>query len=645
MTGVAGMLVAVLGAPGTAAEAGAVASPLPEAAAPGSTLAAEAVVAAPARAGYTGTVRDQAGRPVPGACLTLLRGETEEQATFCTDATGRYAVGGVPTDLGYRVRVTAPGYRTHWWPDAPDYRNAETVWVSGTTLVERDVVVGLGAGTIRGRVVDDSGAPADATVGIWAADRDWHALAYVTPAGDGRYEIRDLAPGRYQVSLFDDVHGTQWLPGRESRAEAGTYPLADSQVLTLDEEWLPLGTVEVRVTDAATGAPVPRPCARIDTTSRTLESCGAAGLVRLGQVPPGRWAVAVTAAPSHFPPARPVTVDAVRGGVARPAVTLTPGAGLTTTVRDAVTGGPLDRVCVRLVVPGSGGQSAGQDGYCSDASGRLAIGPLAESATVQLYAYRADDPYDRTDRRYGAQWVTPTGGTGDQRLASRLLIRAGRTVAIPPIVMDPPGAISGTVSDARTGTALPGVCAFPYAFRPDRGTGHGRHCSGPDGRYTIDDLGPYAWPVQFVPPPGSGSAWQWSGEVADRFSARLITVTSGGTAALSTRLVDGGTLTGAVGRNGVAVGSGHVWTYHQRTGDVAGAGPGHVGPDGRFVLPGHRGQHVYVEYADSTTTCWYGEPAGGAGPPTAATPVGLTAGASTTLALDLVRTCAPRPGG
>ncbi|GIG89736.1 carboxypeptidase-like regulatory domain-containing protein [Plantactinospora endophytica] len=596
-------------------------------------------------AGYTGTVSNEDGRPVAGACLALLRGETEEQATFCTDAAGRYTIAGVPTELGYRVRVTASGYRTHWWPDAPDYPNAETVYLPDSAMERRDVLVGLGAGIARGRVVDAAGAPTDATVGVWAVDRDWHALAYATAAGDGRYEIRNLAPGRYQVSIFNDLYGTQWLPGQESRAGAGTYPLADAEVLTLDEDWLPLGTVEVRLTDRATGAAVPRPCARIETTARTLESCGAAGLVRLGQVPPGRWTVAVTAAPSHFPPAEPAPVEVTRGAVTGLTLALAPGAGLTTTVRDAVGGGPLDRVCVRLVAPRWGGQSAGQDGYCSDGTGWLAIGPLTGSAAVQLYAYRANDPYDRTTRRYGAQWVTPSGGTGDQRLASLLQIRAGRTDAIPPILMDPPGAISGTVTDAVTGAPVPGVCAYPYAFRPDQGSGHGRHCSGPDGRYTIDELGPYSWPVQFVPPVGSGYAWQWSGDAADRFGARPTRVPVDGTATVPARLVVGGTLTGTVAQDGAATGAGYVWTYHHRTGDVAGAGPAYPGPDGRFTLPGHRDQQVYVEYGESGRTCWYGAPSGGNSAPAVASAVGVTAGRATTVALDLVSTCAPRPGG
>ncbi|MBF9133851.1 carboxypeptidase regulatory-like domain-containing protein [Plantactinospora sp. S1510] len=598
-------------------------------------------VVAAASTGYIGVVGDESGQPVAGACLTLLRSETEEQGRFCADAQGHYAISGVPTDTGYRVRVTAPGYRTHWWPDAPDHLNAETVWVPGTSLVRRDVTVGRGSGTIRGRIVDDSGAPAEATVSIWATDRDWRVLAYTTPGGDGRYEIANLPPGRYQAALFNDVYGNQWMPGSQDRTAASAYPLADGQTLVLDERWLPLGTVEVRVTDTVTGLGVPRPCARIDTPLRTVAACGAAGLVRLGQVPPGRWAVAVDAVPSHFAPDQPVPVDVVRGAVAPLAVELAAGAGVTTTVRDAATGEPADRVCVRLVAPKWGGQPTGQGGYCSDETGRLAIGPLTTSTTAQLYAYQAVDPYDPPARRYGAQWVTANGGSGDQRAALRVAIRTGTTVAIAPIRMDPPGAVSGTVSDATTGAPVPGVCAHPYAFRPDQGPGHGRHCSAADGRYTIDDLGPYRWPVQFVPAPGSRYAWQWSGDVADRFSASLARVPAGGTATVPARLVTGGTLAGTVTRNGGPAGSGYVWTYHRRTGDVAGAGPAYLRPDGGFVLPGHRTQEVYVEYRDPTTTCWYGTPT----VPPLATAVGVTAGGTTTVAMDLTASCAPRPAG
>jgi hypothetical protein len=73
--------------------------------------------------------------------------------------------------------------------------------------------------------------------------------------------------------------------------------------------------------------------------------------------------------------------------------------------------------------------------------------------------------------------------------------------------------------------------------------GRNVRCTYTEGRYEISGLGPYAWKVQF-PSAYGDYAWQWSGGVADRFSATPVQVTPGGTATADARLRKPGKISG-----------------------------------------------------------------------------------------------------
>lgn len=609
------------------------------------TLAILPMLATPAAAestGYAGFVRDVDGNPVQNACFALHRTETEVAAEFCSDEQGSYQITGVPTDVSYKIRNYAEGFRTEWWYSEPNYLNADNVWVPAYDLVERNVTLGRGAGVIRGRITDDSGAPpADATVTVYAVDSYFDAIAYTWDLGDGHYEIDNLAPGRYRMSVYDNSRGTQWVPQKETQDEATVFTLSDGQTLVIDEQLLPLGAVEARVTDAETGEPVPRPCLYVSSAPNSRQACGADGLVRVEDVPPGYWDISVSGGASYFPLEEGQHVEVHRGEVARLTYQLSPAAAIVTTVRDAATNAPVSGVCVHLVAPKWGGQSAHMYQYCSDSDGRLGVGPLDGSGTVQLYAYQSRNPDHTPPKYYGAQWVTADRGTGDQRKALLVEIEAKRTTAIPDIKMDEPGAISGVIRDKVTGASIAGVCAYPYAFQPNQGGVFGRHCSNSEGRYTISDLGPYHWPVEYTP--YTGYAWQWSGDAPDRFSATMIKVAAGSTATMDARLVRGGTVAGRVTDGDRVVDGGYVWTYNATTGDIASPSYTSISQDGTFSLRGHRTQSLYVEYWSYTKNCWYG----------AATGTGVvllkrvevSAGSTTTIAADMTTTCAPHPAG
>ncbi|MGS2613364.1 carboxypeptidase-like regulatory domain-containing protein [Micromonospora sp. LZ34] len=603
-------------------------------------LATVTLSAAPAAAdtfGYTGVVSDPDGNPVAGACLALHTSPTDVVAEYCSDAAGRYTIPGAWEAPDYKIRMHAPGFRTEWWYGAPDYLNADPVSIPAGTVVERNVTLGRGAGSISGRITDQYGTPVAATVTVHGEDSAYEAIAYTWELGAGRYALDNLPPGRYRISVYDNVRGTQWVPRKETREEASVFTLTDGGALTVDEWLLPLGTVEARVTDAVTGLPVRRPCLYIHG-GRDETVCGTNGLVRVADVRPGSWELDVTAGASYFALDPKPTVDVVRGQVTTVGYQLRRGAAVATTVQEAATGDPVGGICVHLVAPKWGGQSARMRQYCSADDGHLEVGPFEENelATWQLYAFQATNPFDPPAKRYGDQWVTANGGSGDQREALSIRLQAAETITIPPIRVDPPGIITGTVRNA-SGAVVAGVCAYPYAFHPNQGAIFGPNCSNAQGRYTISDLGPYRWPVEFTPNANSGYAWQWSGDVADRFSATMTQVTAGGTATVDARLVAGGVVAGKVTDGANPVDAGYVWTYNARTGDIASASYANIARDGTFAVRGHRTQEVYVEYWSLTEGCWYAA-AGRAG-----TKVAVSAGGTTTIAATMSRTCGTRP--
>ncbi|MEU1889374.1 carboxypeptidase-like regulatory domain-containing protein [Micromonospora rifamycinica] len=604
-------------------------------------LATATLLAAPAAAataGYTGVVSDPDGVPVPNACFAVHTSPTDVVAEHCTDADGRYTLPRPDGTATYKVRMHAAGLRTEWWYHAPDHLNADSVYFPPDGLIEQNFTLGRGSAGISGTITDENGVATDATVTVHGVDFFYEAIAYTWDLGAGRYALRDLPPGRYRISVSDNVRGFQWVPGKESQEEGTVFTLADGDALVVDESFLPMGSVEARVTDAVTGLPVPRPCLSVlSTGGNDADACGVDGVVRVPRVRPGTWKLSVTGGASYFSlDETPDYYEITRGQLTRVAFQLRPGAAVTTSVLDAATGEPAEDICVRTVRPRGGGQSARMGSTCAGDDGRLAIGPFSTAETFQLYAYQAVHPWVPPTKRYGSQWVTADGGSGDQREALTVTLKPGQTITIPTIRMDPPGTITGTVRNPA-GAAVPGICTYPFAFHPGQGSVFGANCTNAQGRYTITDLGPYRWPVEFTPLANTGYAWQWSGDVADRFSATLTPVTAGGTATMDATLAAGGVLAGRVTEGTGPVDAGYVWTYHARTGDIASASYAYVARDGTFSLPGHRTQDVYVEYADTERSCWYGAP--GRNP----IPVAVRAGATTTVTADMTRTCARAP--
>ena len=454
-----------------------------------------------------------------------------------------------------------------------------------------------GTGTVQGRITDERGAPSSSQITLSPVDPASDSI-YSYSGDDGLFTIADVPAGQYRFSINDNVHPPQWAYGAESFDAAALIDVVEGQVTTVNEQYLPLTELVVTVTDAATGQPVAGACATVTTPTSPHACAGAGGVVTVADVWPGTWSVAVSDRDgAHWTS----TVDGVgfeQGVTTRISVALDPAASITATVRDATTGQPVF-ACVRTADPEGHGILAGGGcfNYTDEATGKVVLGPM-EATTVQLFV----EPLDGS---HGALWVTRDGGTGDQRKARVVTATVGQPVRLGRIEVGPAGSISGTVRDRSTGEPVANVCAYPYAFDPRLGGLFGPRCSNSAGRYTISGLGPYAWPVLYTSAPIYGRAWQWSGNVADRFSARMVPVTPGGTATQDARVVPGGTVSGSVvDRSGTPVFA-TVNAYNARTGDFAASSTSsEPSPGSPFVVKGLATQQVKIQY-EAAGSCWY----------------------------------------
>jgi hypothetical protein len=211
----------------------------------------------------------------------------------------------------------------------------------------------------------------------------------------------------------------------------------------------------------------------------------------------------------------------------------------------------------------------GGDNYSKD-DGSVLLGGLAPGT----YTLLANPEYTS----YGLQWVGARGGTGIQYQAKKITVVAGQSVAAPTVRLDPAASITGVITDAATGETLTNGCASVLPVRPgDSSAASGPYCIEywSEGKYTIPNLGPYEWPLQFSYFYDHESyASYWSGGANNRKAATPVLAgidTPGVADAALTRVGPGLNVTARSSDGQVWNGYLHVEVFNAKTGDYVAA--------------------------------------------------------------------------
>ena len=538
------------------------------------------------------------GSPLGGVTMTLRRGGRQLGYGF-TDEDGTYSFGEVLAGGGYTVSYPTDGGTDLYVPGTADPGKATTFTVAAGENTTTDSVR-PGPATVHGTLTDPSGAPkAGFHVGVTLASSGNSAQFSADTAADGTWSVPGVYPGDYRVSFATAEYGrTQWAYQKSDEDTATLIPVTAGGEVTVDDTWLPGATLVVTAVDAASGAPVTGVCANVDVAGGY--GCAPAGSnqITLSDLPSGTASLQVSPPDGGyylFSAARPVTLTPGRTTTAT--VELTMGGKISYAAADRTTGAAVEGTCGDFLVLGHGGLPDGI-GECTGAAGTATSVNLAPG-TYEMFAIPQRGGY-------GYQWVGRSGGTGDQRAAARITVRPGTTVPAPRILLDPRGTITGTVSDAG-GAPLAGY-DVAYSAWGDAGPGWDTKTDA-QGRYRIDVLGPYAWPLLFG---GTGYPRQWSGHVANRFEASTVRVVAGGTGTYDFTPARGATVKGKV------TSPAPEWRIHAvnaATGDQLGVFDGSAaGAGGAYSMSMIGGQQIKIDWiyfqGGIDVTGWYDHRAG-----------------------------------
>ncbi|MFD0747403.1 carboxypeptidase-like regulatory domain-containing protein [Phytohabitans flavus] len=381
--------------------------------------------------------------------------------------------------------------------------------------------------TLSGRVTLPTGEPAPGLNVQADVIADGAHQRHTAQTGtDGEWQMTGVFPESYRITLSNS--------SRELSQDGGEVTVAAGGSASVDSTWHTGGSLTVTAVDATTGAPVSNYCVAV--VEKFGGFCTQGSTVTVAGLAAGPTLVTLNMlSGSDYLGKNDVPVTIPAGGQATLTIPVEIGGRFNARAVNRATGTTAGgSVCFYAVIPGTGGTSE-RASACTNNQGTGTSGALAPG-TYQLFVKPPDGS------AYGAQWFTPAGGTGDQRQAAKFKIKAGKTTRLGTILLDPAGSVTGVVRDAN-GQPVEHVEVGVTAFEIPRSE---LFPEGTDeaGRYTIRNLGPYAWPLLFTPI--ADLPRQWSGATGNRFQAETVPVTSGATSTYDTTLSAGAKVTGTV---------------------------------------------------------------------------------------------------
>ena len=536
----------------------------------------------------SGRVTDK-GVPVEGVEVSVQHTDGSSSEWTQTDADGRYRVSLWPGT--YTVSFRLPNGLTEYAPRQIDPLKAGTITVAaGADTVLNEKL--RARGFVTGTLTDAAGDPvAEASASLIGKGWD-HPSGYTDATGAYRIEAW---PGTYRLQ-FSTTIGVQWSYHRSVPAEADPIAVTADQTLTIDESLAATGTAAVTAADSVTGNPITAFCLSMyNTVTEVVRECTTTGTVT-AQLLPGTYSMSTYSEEGEWPyvhrTANPLVV--VSGQSVAATMSLVRTATVSALVTDRDSGDPVQGACVELLdvmAPqwlGNGGQ------WCSDADGRVSVRQV-RPGSYKAFVWISDGVH-------GRQWVGPNGGVGKFKRAQTITVTTGQELTIAPIRLDKAGSISGTITDEVTGQPIANASVGLSTFNAGAGNGGGGVPTDADGRYTLSDLGPYAWTLYLY---GYTYAGEWSGDATYRDRAAGVAVTEGGTATYDASLGHGTTVVGRVTDvAGHRAGSARITFRNADTGDEMAAGD--VYDNYRQYTVQVRGrQRVKLEYYGNVAVQYY----------------------------------------
>lgn len=544
-------------------------------------LVGVATPAAASQDGIDGVVTNaRTGEPIPGAAIVAYTLGGSWAGSASTDDAGHYDIPLAPGE--YHLFSMANGMLDQWAFGKATEWDADPVAAPGTASI---ALVPIEYGSLSGRFVTSAGEPVtNALVQLYTTDQNERGST--STGADGAFHFTNVQTGDYKLRFTSPSGVVQWAHQKDEPLfyEADTFTVRAGEDTVVTETAFPTGTLSVTVVETDTGDPVEGACVNASGSgTQIVFGCtDATGTTTIDGVRVGTYSLSISP-PAGYLYGHVDGVVIAEGQTTSITTDLTKASVVAFSIKNAATGEPVSGACAVLLEVGGSGV-VGESYTCSGADGTIELEQYP-AGRFRAFVYGADG--------LGAQWVGRSGGVGDMRDAKVYETKPGATTRIA-VRLDRAGSITGVVRAAADNAPVEGVCPSVTPVSVGGPNRVNTVCSQSDGRYEIRGLGPYRWPVEF--PDFSGTyAWMWSGNAADRFAAKRISVHAGHAARANASLPLAGKVTGTVLGATLPNQFISVVATNTRTGDIA-APFAFVRNAAEYTLSGLATQHIWIDY-------------------------------------------------
>jgi hypothetical protein len=491
-----------------------------------------------------GKLVDAKGTAVAKADV-VLHENGQSLGNTSTDSKGAYLFQNVLTG-SYKVSFDPPKGAEQWakGKTSEDAATSFTVTADKLTTVNDKL---LATGTVTGRFSKRDGK---AFAGVRVEVTPLHGDGEFNTKTDskGKYRMANVTVGTYTVSFTDKTGRVQYAYGKGEVSKATRFTVKAGKTTTVNDKQVAAATLKITAKDAKTGKKLKNFCVFVANAPKDYY-CTKGNEIVVKNLSAKTHSVSVSPAEGSLYLSADIRTTVKAGQTKSVAVPLQLGGAIRATITNRATGKPVKRACIVPIRPSSGGVGDG-GGDCTDSKGK-----------VQSHAQRPGtySLFVETPEPYGVQWVGKSAGTGDQRAAAKITVKPGKVVSAPAVKLDKAGTVTGTVTADGTPVEWGNVSYSAWDFGV--GPSHGADIDKKGG-YTLEGLGPYAWPLVFTTTVGR----QWSGNVGNRFTAKTVTVKAGATVTHNEAVVKGVEIKGKVNGKGWV----RLTAYDAVTGDPMG---------------------------------------------------------------------------
>ena len=491
------------------------------------------------------------GKPLSGICVAALTAKGGRGYLTMTSKHGTYTVRDISPGK-YRVVFAGPFCPPHgnWLPQA--YRNdnkpSAALGGGGTVIRVRagHKTAGINGnlrlgGEISGTVTSKSGAKLRGICVEVTSSGSAVSFGYAGhTAANGVYHVHALPPAKYTLQFLVGCgsHGSNYAPATHRAVKIGL-----GQHLTVNEKLAPGASISGKVTlTSSSGKPLAGICVFANNESGSVNQSAATnhdGDYRVVGLTGGSYELDFAPGCNNngnytevFLSAR-TTAGKQTSGVD---AVLQVGAKVSGTITNA-DDQPVTGICFEIV----GNESVSEyDGF--DTSGSYSINQLV-AGTYQIGFFGGCG----NRRSYAPNWYD---NQPSEDTAAPITLAAGQSFTAN-AVLQPGATITGKVTDS-TGRGLSGTCVDAESLS-DAGLGPGSPvppANSRKGSYTVSNLAPGQYLVDFGCGLGGRYGEQWFPDAATPGSADLVSAPAGKTSGINAVLKPGGSISGVVTGNG-----------------------------------------------------------------------------------------------